>query len=233
MASSPTGYPGERERFDPYAYNEEEVYDEYRRQGSHGSAAAERDRILRRRGAADRQRFYQFGEEELARAGSQEQRTAGSRQEYTDLLRGFNPMDYATMVAKGTYGELEGMRGKAEAGRRAGLNRRGLYGSNLGGGEEARMFNTSLARALGQGGFQAAELESGRIGRFGSLHEADRGEAFETRGRGYDLYAGAADRNQAELNARRQEEADRRNRPKWWETALQAAPEFIDAFVPG
>jgi len=137
-----------------------------------------------------------------------------TRQETLQNIRGFDPTEFADRVAGSQFRGLSDQFNDRLAGRRANLNRRGLFGSNIGGGRERRDFNDSLAQALAGNAFQAAELEGQNIDRLAGVSRLDRDEAFGTRNRELELLSGQADREQGRENVQRELDERRKARKK-------------------
>jgi len=164
-----------------------------------GDARARRqipDEIRRERGAADERR----DERDF------------TRQETLRNIRGFDPQEFANEAAGAQFRSLSQGFDRRLAGRRANLNRRGLFASNIGGSRERRDFNDELANALSANAFRAAELEGQNIDRLGGVASQDRQEAFGTRDRELQLLSGQADREQGRENVIRELEERRRAR---------------------
>lgn len=138
-------------------------------------------------------------------------RASVSRGRYVNLLKGFDPREYASETATALAEDSAEARNR-EANRRARtMNRRGFFGANLGRAQSNRDFNDRLARSLARLSLDTAGMEMGRIDRFGDLYQSDVGVQERSRNRYLDLLAGNRD---ADL-LRRQMETERRG--QWFD----------------
>lgn len=143
-------------------------------------------------------------------AAASEETYGGTRNEYLEGLRGFDPRDYAGDVAGSLQTGFMDAFEDAEGMRNTGLNRRGFLGSNVGAGRMGEHFASQLAQQLAGLSMQAAGLERSRLSGFGDAagmdlnkYQFDRSVAEGSRNTYLDLLAGNRDAETARGNSKR------------------------------
>lgn len=117
--------------------------------------------------------------------------------DYLSRIKTFDPMAYLKEgAAAGMEGIAEGY-GQTESMRRFSLNRRGLYGSDIGGGQATRDLNTRVAREIAGRSSEAMQAEQYNTAQLGSYAQNQQNTYL-------DLLTGAMDRETAAKNARKQ-----------------------------
>lgn len=144
----------------------------------------ERDAAARMKGA---------GEEQRVRTGRLDTQVGQSRGQYLDRLSGFDPQEYMKEAAGAMMSEASEGYQRATNARGRSLNSRGLFRSTIGKGRQDQDFAERLARAMSGLSMQTAQMEQGRIDRFGDLHSEDRGYAENSRETYLDLLGGDRD----------------------------------------
>lgn len=122
---------------------------------------------------------------------------AAANTDYLARIKSFDPMSYLRQGAAAGMDAIAEGYGETEAARTMSLNRRGLYGSNIGGGAATRDLNTRVAREIAGRSSEAMQAEQYNTAQLGSYAQNQQNTYL-------DLLTGAMDRETAAKNARKQ-----------------------------
>lgn len=139
---------------------------------------------------------------ERTRSQTYDAQAGQSRGRYMDMLDSYDPQQYARQTADAVGEQAMERFNTQDTDRRATLNRRGIFGANIGRGRMEKRFSQNLATQIGTLSMEAGRMQQNKIGQYGDVYDDDRAYADESHGRYLDLLAGGRDYETASRNDR-------------------------------
>jgi hypothetical protein len=166
------------------------------------------------------------------RMGAADADAAGSRNRFTgafDNLAGFDPTAAVQAQAQNAYQGISQQHQAGEAARTAGLNRRGMLGSDIGGTQAQNRFNDALSNAMAGIALQGAQMQQSHLGNVAGMAGNMYGMDMDRSNRFADMFYGAgASGIQNNIASR---EAGKDRRANFWGGLIGGAGSIAGAYL--